>query len=210
MSLEQLLLYIFIIFSVSIVPGPSMMLAFRDGALYQIIGTLPSALGNMLASLIQALSAFLIFHSVVALTPEVQGIVQIIGACFICYIGYLFIKDGRKMRLTSEGATLVQQPVTRRFMEGFFIALFNPKAILFFVALFPQFTNDVDMGRLADILKTFSPIGIVALSCFLIYGMLGKFSRNMLDDAKLFGIVVPILGGAMIAITLYISASYFL
>lgn len=209
--MEQILLYSLVIFSVSIVPGPSMMLAFRDGAMYRIAGTFPSAFGNMVASLVQALIAFLVFHSIVSVTPQAQGVIQVIGACFICYIGYVFIKDGRRMRLHTEGSgTSAFRSRNRRFMEGFLIALFNPKAIVFFVALFPQFTSEMQIGSLPDLIQTFAPIGLIALLCFLIYGILGQFSRVLLDDARFFGTIVPLLGAVMIAITLYVSVSYVL
>jgi threonine/homoserine/homoserine lactone efflux protein len=211
MSIEQIWLYSLVIFSVSIVPGPSMILAFRDGAMYQIIGAFPSAFGNMVASLFQAVIALLVFHSIVSVTPQAQGIIQLIGACFICYIGYIFIKDGKKMRLhAEESGKSVFRSKNRRFMEGFLIAFFNPKAIIFFVALFPQFTNDVQIYSLLDLFQTFVPIGLIALLCFLIYSALGQFSRIVMDDAKIFGTIVPILGVMMILITLYMSASYFL
>ena len=187
------------------------MLAFRDGAMYQLAGTLPSAMGNMIASLIQPLIAFLVFHSILSVTPQAQVIIQVIGACFICYIGYVFIRDGRKMRIEAqEGRESAAQPKHHRFMQGFLIAFFNPKAILFFVALFPQFTNEMQIGSLPDLVQTFVPIGLVALLCFLSYGLLGQFSRFVMDDVKFFGMIVPGLGAAMIAITLYMSLSIFL
>lgn len=211
MSIEQMLLYSLVIFSVSIVPGPSMMLAFRDGAMYQVTGTFPSAFGNMVASLLQALVAFLAFHSIVLLTPQAQDIIQIVGALFICYIGYIFVRNGRKMRLNTEANNKTNfRSKKRRFMEGFLIALFNPKAILFFVALFPQFTDEAQIQSLPDLLQTFTPIGLIALLCFMIYGALGQFSRNILNDVKLFGTVIPAFGVVMIIITLYVSVSYFL
>ncbi len=206
MSVEQILLYSLVIFSVSIVPGPSTMLAFRDGAAYNVIGTMPSALGNMVASLVQALIALLMLRSIFEMSPDFLSAVQYIGAAFICYIGFIFIRDGRRMRIGA--GKDIRTPIRsekRRFADGFLVAFFNPKAVLFFVALFPQFTGNMRIRTVLDLMQVFAPIGLIAVFCFMLYGVLGQFSRAILDEETIFGTIVPIMGAGMILITVYVS-----
>ena len=209
MSSYDVIIYSYVIFSVSIVPGPSMMLAFKEGATYKITGTMPAALGNMTESLLQATIAFLAFHSILSITPQAQSIIQILGAGFICYIGYVFIRNGRDMQIDDVELASRQISAHRRFFAGFVVAFFNPKAIMFFIALFPQFTSDMQVGSLTDLLQTFIPIGLVALLCFMIYGFLGQSSRILFDEKKVFSIVIPLLGALMIVTAVFITVRHF-
>jgi len=209
MSYYDVIIYSYVIFSVSIIPGPSMMLAFKEGAAYNLIGTIPAALGNMVASLSQAAIAFLAFHSIASVSPQAQSIIQALGAVFICYIGYVFIRNGRHMQISDAGSVVRQALVYRRFLTGFGIAFFNPKAIMFFIALFPQFTSDININSLSEMLKIFLPVGLVALLCFMTYGMMGQSSRKIFDDKKVFGVVIPLIGALMIVTTGFVTARHF-
>lgn len=187
-----------------------MMLAFKEGAAYNWAGTIPAALGNTTASLIQAAIAFLAFHSILSVSPQAQSIIQVLGAVFICYIGYVFIRDGRHMQIDDAGVVMKHTLAYRRFLTGFGIAFFNPKAIMFFIALFPQFTSELQIGSLPDMVQTFVPIGLVALLCFMIYGMIGQSSRRIFDDNKVFGVVIPAIGALMIVTTVFVTVRHFI
>ncbi|KZK87732.1 leucine export protein LeuE [Pseudovibrio sp. W64] len=198
MSADQLILYCIAIFSVSIIPGPSMALAFAEGARGGVNRVVPLALGNVTASLGQALIAFFAFRSVVSLEPRVLLTVQAVGALYIAYIGYIFIRHGSSFRLDTAGPEKQLSKATEGFQTGFLIAFFNPKAILFFVALFPQFVNSEIVASVGALSSVFLPIGLIALICFLAYGFLGQLSLQVFDESKVFNWIVPGLGGFLL------------
>ena len=198
MTLYELALYSLVIFSVSIVPGPSMLLAFTEGATGRINGALPAALGNMLATLVQGTVAFLAFRSIASLSQDVLLAIQILGAAYIAYVGVIFVNSRNSVRLSDSEVGLRSRNTSSRFRDGFLVALLNPKAILFFIALFPQFTSSVDGNSLLGLVAVFAPISLIALICFLLYSLAGQSSALFLSNQQIFSIIVPIMGVLLI------------
>ena len=60
----------------------------------------------------------------------------------------------------------------KRFSQGFYVAAANPKAIVFFAALFPQFI-DPTSPPLAQYLILVVPLSIIAFGCMMIYTLSG-------------------------------------
>ena len=201
MQKAQFFIYCSVIFAVSIVPGPSMALAFAEGASRKIGGALPAGLGNMIASLSQAAIALLVFKSVIYLDESLIDSIQLIGAAYIAYIGYNFVRYGGRMSVADGGEGKLKYDPSHRFVRGFLVAFFNPKAIVFFVALFPQFTMAINTGTTTGLIYIFSPIGAIALFCFLIYGFLGHLSFKLADGNYAINYGVPILGILLIALS---------
>jgi len=60
----------------------------------------------------------------------------------------------------------------RLFLDGFIIGIGNPKGILFFTALFPQFIN-VRHATMSVFMIVFITLGIVAVGCYMLYAIFG-------------------------------------
>ena len=84
--------------------------------------------------------------------------------------------------------------------QGFMFAILNPKAIMFFVSLFPQFISGQTMD-LINIGAIYLPIWIIAYLCFMIYTMGGitvmKIFGRSTYVAKVFGLLIVAAGGAL-------------
>ena len=197
MTPELLLLYALTIFSVSIVPGPSMALAFGIGVRFPIGHAASAAMGNVSASLLQGLIALLMLKSILELSPSVFEAMKLLGALFIGYVGVVFIRDAAMIARVDEGDGAVPTSSVKLFATGFVVAFFNPKAIMFFVALFPMFVGG-DLGALS-VAYVFAPIGLIALGCFLIYCLLGKTSVRLLGPGVVARVVQGL--GAILVIT---------
>ena len=67
-------------------------------------------------------------------------VVKVIGAVYLAYLGIQMLRKPQ----TAPRHVTAPSPPARRLMlarEGFLVAASNPKAILFFTALFPQFVR---------------------------------------------------------------------
>jgi threonine/homoserine/homoserine lactone efflux protein len=82
---------------------------------------------------------------------------------------------------------------------GFLIAFFNPKAILFFVAIFPQFLNNINSDLIYEFIYIFFPIGGVAFICFIIYGICGTVSLKIFKNTTIINYTIKFLGTLLIA-----------
>ena len=175
-----------------------MALALAHGMQYGVRGVLPAAAGNVVASLFQAAVAFLALNSILALNPATFLAIQFLGALYIGYIGIGFIRDHLKIGLGGAQADTKRDSLSSRFASGMIIALFNPKAILFFVALFPLFISP-QIPTTGTLVFVFFPIGSIALICFILYGVLGSLSADVFGKMRFFKYLIPALGLFLIA-----------
>ncbi|WP_269584433.1 LysE family translocator [Roseibium sp. Sym1] len=194
MSIEEFVLYCVAIFAVSIIPGPSMALAFSEGTKGGMTATVPAALGNVAASLGQGTIAYLVFRSIISLEPQILQGVQAVGALYIAYVGSVFIRHGNRFYLEADRPGDSPLLHAARFRMGFLVAFFNPKAILFFVALFPQFVQSTAVSSPGYLGAVFAPIAFIALVCFLAYGYLGQISLRIFEKGKMSRWIIPGLG----------------
>lgn len=82
----------------------------------------------------------------------------------------------------------------KQFQQGFTVAIGNPKAIVFFTALFPQF---IDLQS-TDVLQMFLIVTVTsscAFICAILYAICGNQLANIFAKSKLSKIFNKITGG---------------
>ena len=67
-------------------------------------------------------------------------LVQFLGAFFLLYLSFVIIKGSIVEKQTSHDVINIESE-KNRFIEGFFIAILNPKIAVFFLSLFSQFLS---------------------------------------------------------------------
>jgi len=124
-------------------PGPSTLLTLRNGATFGARSVVWSALGNISGVFCLSAAAMLGLGVLLESSALLFDAVKVLGALYLFYIGvrHLF---GRSAVLACETRETSNQaaPVPRKlYREAFLTSATNPKAVLFFTALFPQFIN---------------------------------------------------------------------
>ena len=67
-------------------------------------------------------------------------VVQFLGAFFLLYLSFIIIKGSIVEKKTSQNVISIDSE-KNRFIEGFLIAILNPKIAVFFLSLFSQFLS---------------------------------------------------------------------
>lgn len=137
----------FVFLSVSLAaaftPGPGVLMAISTAGTQGPGRALYSSAGNALGVFIVATAAVTGLGLVLKTSALAFGLVKVLGAAYLIYLGIqTWRKAGRERApATSVAATVVVPRMSRwkTFRAGLLIALSNPKAILFFTAVFPQF-----------------------------------------------------------------------
>ncbi|MEO0328425.1 MAG: LysE family translocator [Pseudomonadota bacterium] len=137
MELHLIIAFITTTFFFVVIPGPSVAFAtaqaLKHGARGAYVTVAGDALGTIVHILIAASSlTFLIAASELILPP-----LQIAGGIFIIFLAY---RSFRIPQNTNNGQQL-RSGDKATFWAGFFACVSNPKAIMFFVALFPAFIS---------------------------------------------------------------------
>jgi threonine/homoserine/homoserine lactone efflux protein len=139
MSLNLWLVYVAAVFVLTITPGPSVLMCIATAINSGTRKAGLAALGSTVAIVgLMALSA-LGLGAILATSEGLFNALKWAGAAYLAYLGITSLLSS-KSQLTVEGE-IIETTTTRTFMKGFLVGASNPKALLFFGALFPQFIN---------------------------------------------------------------------
>ena len=117
-----------------LVPGPSVAFATAQALRHGTRGACVTVAGDALGMVVHITIAASSLTALIALSDVILPPLQIAGGLFIIYLA---IQSFRSARSGSEHR--VKASDTATFWAGFFACVSNPKAIVFFVALFPAF-----------------------------------------------------------------------
>ena len=96
-------------------------------------------LGNITGLFIMSALSVAGLSAIIIGSELLFSIVKFVGAIYLVYLGL-------KLLLRSPGSALQAQPAVRSrrslFLQGFMTSAANPKAVVFFAALFPQFISN--------------------------------------------------------------------
>ena len=158
MAFDTWLIFVVTVFFVSATPGPNMLLAMSHGIRFGLRGALPTMAGLLLAlGLIMGGSAAGL-GALLAAAEQLLSFGNDAGAAYLVWLGYQAWRAPVSERMGSEddeSAAAVSN--WQRFRTGFLVAMSNPKAFVFFAALFPQFmrADAPQMPQLAVLAGTF-------------------------------------------------------
>lgn len=170
----------FVLASVAIilVPGPSVMFVIARAVAWGRMTAVITALGNALGMLL--LSVFI----AIGLGPLLQKyallliVVQVLGGLYLIHLG---IDAWRHRQEHADDMVKIEEvkPSSYQILrQGFTVGALNPKALVFFSAVFPQFV-DPDVGSITTQLLIFGAI-FTALALLLdgTWGVLVGSSRD--------------------------------
>jgi threonine/homoserine/homoserine lactone efflux protein len=122
-----------------LVPGPGTLAILTATGRHGVPGGMAAVTGTLCGDLVWMLGAILGLAALLQLHPEVFGWVQILGALYLCWIGWQLVRQPANTSATA--APTPARHAWSNFRRALAICLTNPKAMLFFVAFFPLFIN---------------------------------------------------------------------
>ena len=163
LPLQNLLAFALVSALLIAVPGPSVLFVIGRSLALGRRGGLLSVLGNAGGELVQIAGVALGLGVILAESVLLFMVVKFAGAAYLIYLG---IQAVRHRRGSPAGPDPSRSATTRRILrEGFIVGATNPKSVVFFVAVLPQF---VDHGagaipvQLALLGATFLAIALVS------------------------------------------------
>jgi len=178
MALELYLFFLATTLVVVFSPDPAAVVAAGQGAASGVRASAYGALGIATANVVYfALSATSIAALLIA-SNAVFGAIKWAGVAYLLYLGGSAI-------LSRSGGLIVTKtdvPFSRRrfFANGFVVEISNPKALLYFTALLPQFL-DPSTAVIPQVLVMGASTLVLDLAVYPVYGALGdRLSRTAL------------------------------
>ena len=122
-------------------PGPAVMLVISNAAKYGPRRTIATIVGSLLANILYFAVCATSLGALLLSSANVFLAVKWIGAAYLVYLGVrsLLYPDGALSVPT--GTPTIDKSASRLAIEAVFLQLSNPKALLWFGAIVPQFID---------------------------------------------------------------------
>ncbi len=201
MPFSTWLLFCGVALLVTFSPGPGVLLAISNSMAVGARHTVFSSLGNAAGLFIVSGAATAGMGALLTVSASAFLVVKLVGAGYLVYLG---IKQWRSAPLKlNAAASRRDQPHTagRLFLQGMGVAVTNPKAILFFTALFPQFLTPGHSLLLQTLLLT-ATFTALALVSHAVYVGLFRSLRRFLTEARHLCLFNRISGGLFVLLGL--------
>ena len=154
-------------FLLIIVPGPSVLFVISRGVALGRKAALLTVVGNAAGVLVQVLVVAAGLGAALERSAVLFDVVRLGGGAYLVYLGAQAIRHRRELSTVLDvTATRASRSILR---EGFVVGLTNPKLIVFFTAILPQFVEP-DVGpvpvQLLVLGGVFVAIALVMDSCW--------------------------------------------
>lgn len=196
MTASAWLLFITISLVTAFSPGPGILLAVSNAVAWGPRKTLCSSAGNVLGVFAVSGAAMAGLGTLLHTSAWLFALLKTLGAVYLVYLGYR--QWTSKTSMFDKPLPMETQPEKTNgllFRQGLLVALTNPKSILFFTALFPQFIRP-EAPMLAQFLALTSVFAACVLSSHFAYVLLTKHTHRWLGTAQRGRLFNHICGGA--------------
>ena len=127
-------------FLIIIIPGPSVLFTIGRGISFGRKAALVNVAGNSVGMLTGSLAVAIGIGSFVQSSDIAYAVVGVLGGGYLIYLGY----DAVKTRKDVAQALVTKadpKPMGQLFRQGFVVGFLNPKSLVFFAAILPQFVD---------------------------------------------------------------------
>jgi threonine/homoserine/homoserine lactone efflux protein len=174
MFLSNLILFATIIVFLALTPGPDVIYVMTRGIAQGRMAALLSTVGICIGYLVYTTLAALGLSALLQSSAIAFEIVRYAGAIYLLYLGIRTLLSKNGGSLTP--GTVTPAPAGRILQQGMLTSMLNPKGILVFTALLPQFVN----SRIGNVPLQMTAFGLTfTLICLCIYGGYAYLSGSL-------------------------------
>ena len=207
MSLETWVYYTIAILVLTASPGPSVFLCLTKSATDGFAASIYTALGSLTAIIGVLTLSFTGLGVVIASSESLFNVIKWTGAAYLIYLGFKALTSREtSFNISDEVSKTGKRNKISLYLSGFIVGASNPKAIVFFTALFPQFIN-IQNSLLEQYVIFLATFAVLEMSWLLVYAYFGAKSSVWLSKsgrAKMFNNVT---GSIFIGAGLLLSTS---
>lgn len=139
-SIDRLLAFAAMSFLLIVIPGPSVLFVVGRALAQGRRAALTTVVGNTLGAYALVVAVALGVGSVVERSVLVFTALKLVGAAYLVYLGGKAVRQRRSLQAAFTGDGPAHGGL-RTLWEGFAVGVANPKTIVFFAAVLPQFVD---------------------------------------------------------------------
>jgi homoserine/homoserine lactone efflux protein len=147
MTFKTWLLFLVMETALSLSPGPAVFYVVSQGVRGALRRSLPAAAGIISANAIYFTLSATSLGALIAASARFFTIAKWAGAAYLIYLGIKALRSAGSSHAVVLGETVSQEQGDRRrvYLGAITLQLANPKALLFFLALLPQFIDPTEL-----------------------------------------------------------------
>lgn len=174
MTFDSWITYVFTVFIFLLSPGPSHLFMLSTSISNGFGKSWATGVGDLTAHIWQITLASIGLVGFIYLFQNVFVIIKWAGVAYLIYLGFGLLRKKSSMDTTAKSN---EHSLMIFFWRGFATSSANPKAIVFFAALFPQFINPAAPANYQFAISGLTYI--VIDGCFLMfYGCFADWISN--------------------------------
>jgi threonine/homoserine/homoserine lactone efflux protein len=138
---HHLAAFLVTVYVVILIPGPSVIFIVSRGIALGRRAALATVLGNSggFATLLLVVSLGL--GAIIERSDAVFVTLKLIGAAYLVYLGLRNIRDRKALAGLLRVGEITPKPMRRIVREGYVVGVTNPKGLIIFTAILPQFID---------------------------------------------------------------------
>ena len=201
--MDNWLSFIVISLMIIIIPGPDFFIVLNNTLKGNAKNGIMAGLGLSSAHVFySALAAFgLIF--ILTTSYYVFTVIKILGSIYIAYLGIKTILNAKKaFNISTDKDVKTDMKLRLSYKQGFISTIFNPKAILFYVSILPQFITKEDGSM--QILVLSSLFILTVFIWFFLCSFLFNYIRQIFNNVKIKSMLDYAIGTVLIGLAISI------
>lgn len=171
MTFNDWLAFAIATFFICISPGPNMLSMLASGVKYGFKRTFFTMAGCFLGVLLLIAGSVAGVGLLLEAQPNLFAILRTVGAAYLIYLGIMGWRAPVSEQ-TQDEVDLSSVLPSKLFSNGFWVAMSNPKALLFAAAFFPQFINP-DAPQLPQMIILLVTFTVLEIACYSAYALGG-------------------------------------
>ena len=205
-STAQFLAFIATSLVVILIPGPSVMFVVGRALAYGRTRAMLTAWGNAVGGFSAAALAAVGLGALIQESALAFAIVKYAGAAYLIYLGVKAFRNRKGLMAAPDEAEATPKQALVTMAEGFMVGLLNPKTILFYLAILPQFINVEAGSATAQMLMLGGVFSLLAAICDTGWSLVASAARDVLRRPRAKLIVGRTGGTAMIGLGIAAAA----
>ncbi|MTD29050.1 LysE family translocator [Erwinia sorbitola] len=183
MTLQLWLAYTGVIAALIAIPGPSALISMTHGLRYGRKQALATVTGGVLAAMMLMTASALGLGAILAASTTAFTVLKVVGAAYLIWLGIAAWRDNSEP--TAVNATEMEEApgAFRLFRKGFMVGISNPKDLLFFAALFPNFI-DASQPHAMQFATLAITWAVLDLSIMFSYACAGRRLSGVFSNAR--------------------------
>jgi len=159
-----------------VIPGPSVLFVVGRALSIGRVGALLSVVGNAVGMFAQVVAIALGLGVVLEQSIVLLTVVKFAGAAFLVYLGIQAIRH-RNREAAKPGPDAPTSRL-RSFVEGAGVGVTNPKSVVFFVAVLPQFVDPTAGALPLQLLELGAVFALLAMVFDSVWALSAGFARD--------------------------------